>query len=43
MRYRILAVVVTALAFSSSSAPLAQKGTVHLNPVIAKLAEGKTV
>ena len=43
MQYRYITVLVAALAFSSSSAPLAQKGTVHLNPVIAKLAEGKTV
>ena len=43
MQYRYITVLVAVLAFSSSSAPLAQKGTVHLNPVIAKLAEGKTV
>ncbi len=32
-----------ALAFGSSSAPVAQQASVHLNPVIAKLAAGKTV
>jgi 4-hydroxy-2-oxoheptanedioate aldolase len=34
---------VAALALCSSGAPVAQQGTVHLNPVIAKLAAGKTV
>jgi len=43
MRYRHLSALVAALAFCSSSAPVAQQTTVHLNPVIAKLAAGKTV
>src|SRR6185295_20293687 len=42
MRYRHLAALVLGLALASSSAPVAQTG-VHLNPVIAKLAAGKTV
>ena len=42
MRYRYLTALVVALALGSSSAPVAQTG-VHLNPVIAKLAAGKTV
>src|SRR4030095_1953862 len=43
MHYRYLVALVAALAFGSSSAPMAQQVSVHLNPVIAKLAAGKTV
>jgi 4-hydroxy-2-oxoheptanedioate aldolase len=43
MRYRYLTAVVAALALCSSGAPVAQQASVHLNPVIAKLAAGKTV
>jgi hypothetical protein len=43
MRYRYLTAVVTVLALCSSGAPVAQQASVHLNPVIAKLAVGKTV
>src|SRR4030095_517063 len=43
MHYRYLVALVAALAFGSSSAPMAQQAGVHLNPVIAKLAAGKTV
>jgi 4-hydroxy-2-oxoheptanedioate aldolase len=43
MRYRFLAALVAALALGSSTAPVAQQPSVHLNPVIAKLAAGKTV
>jgi 4-hydroxy-2-oxoheptanedioate aldolase len=43
MRYRYLAAVVAVLAIGSISAPVAQQPSVHLNPVIAKLAAGKTV
>jgi 4-hydroxy-2-oxoheptanedioate aldolase len=43
MRYRLLIALVAAGTVGSSSAPVAQQGGVHLNPVIAKLAGGKTV
>src|SRR5688572_31979398 len=43
MRYRLLTALVTAGAVGSSSAPVAQQGGVHLNPVVAKLAAGQTV
>jgi 4-hydroxy-2-oxoheptanedioate aldolase len=43
MRYRLLIALVAAGTVGSSSAPVAQQGGVHLNPVVAKLAAGKTV
>ncbi len=43
MRYRYIAALAAVLALCSSGAPVAQQPRVHLNPVIAKLAEGKTV
>src|SRR4029453_18441418 len=43
MHYRYLVALVAALAVGSSSAPMAQQVSTHLNPVIAKLAAGKTV
>ena len=44
MRYRLLTALVACLTLFSSSAPVAQQQSgVHLNPVIAKLAAGKTV
>ena len=43
MQYRFITISVAALALSASGAPVAQQASVHLNPVIAKLAEGKTV
>jgi 4-hydroxy-2-oxoheptanedioate aldolase len=43
MRYRYITALAAVLALCSSGAPVAQQPRVHLNPVIAKLAEGKTV
>jgi 4-hydroxy-2-oxoheptanedioate aldolase len=43
MRYRLLIALVAAGTVGSSSAPVAQQGGVHLNPVVAKLAAGQTV
>jgi 4-hydroxy-2-oxoheptanedioate aldolase len=43
MRYRYITALAAVLALCSSGAPVAQQSRVHLNPVIAKLAEGKTV
>jgi 4-hydroxy-2-oxoheptanedioate aldolase len=44
MRYRLFTALVAAAIFGSSGAPVAQQQTgVHLNPVIAKLATGRTV
>ena len=43
MQYRYITALAAALALCSSGAPVAQQASVHLNPVIAKLAEGKTV
>jgi 4-hydroxy-2-oxoheptanedioate aldolase len=42
MQYRYITALAAVLAVCSFSAPVAQQA-VHLNPVIAKLAEGKTV
>src|SRR5690349_10932382 len=44
-RRRVAAVAagICAIAALRSSAPAAQQSSVHLNPVVAKLAEGKTV
>ena len=42
VRVILLAVATTAFALASSALH-AQQAPVHLNPVIAKLAEGKTV
>jgi 4-hydroxy-2-oxoheptanedioate aldolase len=43
MQYRYITALAAVLAFCSSGASIAQQASVHLNPVIAKLAEGKTV
>jgi 4-hydroxy-2-oxoheptanedioate aldolase len=43
MQCRSITALAVVLAFCATSAPVAQKPAVHLNPVIAKLAEGKTV
>ena len=44
MQHRYLtAFAAAAVVFTSSSAPVAQSSGVHLNPVVAKLAAGRTV
>ena len=43
LRFPVIGAATIALALLMSSGPAAQQKPLHLNPVIAKLAEGKTV